>query len=162
MSISPEEVVTLRWKAGRMGDEHVEDDVHERGEHVPVVHADATDFMQGNADGEYEAERQMWLWAAVTSGAVVRHMTFARGATAARRPLERAFVGIVISNWWEDDNWLATWRRQLSWTHFMRDSVKIAERRGGETERWGAFRHVKTPPYMHALRGEWRPAMVGG
>jgi hypothetical protein len=142
-------------------DERV-DDVHERGEHVPVVHADGTDFMQGNADGEYEAERQMWLWAAVTSGAVARHMTFPRGVTVSRRPLERAFVGILISNRWEGDNWLATWRRQLSWTHFMRDFVKIAEQREGETDRWGASRHVKTPPYMRALRGEWRPAMVAG
>ena len=52
---------TLRWKAGKLGGERV-DDGHERGQHPPVVHADGTDGMQGNANGEHAAGRRAWLW----------------------------------------------------------------------------------------------------
>jgi hypothetical protein len=51
MSMSLGAVSSLQRKADKIGGERV-DDVQEHGQHVPVVHAGGTDFMQGNVNGK--------------------------------------------------------------------------------------------------------------
>jgi hypothetical protein len=80
----------------------------------------------------------MWLWVAMISVAVACRMPLMRDAPAAHYPLGQVFAGIVISDRWQDDNWLATWRCQLSGVHLVSDFAKIAEWRGDGAYRWGA------------------------
>ncbi len=89
---------------------------------APVVHADET--------GWREANKKAWLWAAVTTVAVVFLVRLSRGAKVAKELLGEGFAGILVSDRWSGYQWVDTLRRQLCWSHLIRDFKKMADSRG--------------------------------
>lgn len=91
----------------------------------PVVHADET--------GHKMAGKKAWMWTAVTVAVSVFLIRFTRATKAAKELLGAAFGGILVSDRWGAYNWVDATRRQLCWSHLIRDLVKI-EARGGRSE----------------------------
>ncbi len=88
----------------------------------PVVGLDET--------GWKVAGRKAWMWVATTRLVSVFLVSFSRGAEVAKDLLGEGFKGIAVSDRWSAYNWIATIRRQLCWSHLIRDFEKIAERSG--------------------------------
>jgi transposase len=88
----------------------------------PVVGLDET--------GWKVAGRKAWMWVATTPLVSVFLVIFNRGAEVAKDLIGETFKGIVGSDRWTAYNWIATIRRQICWSHLIRDFEKIAERSG--------------------------------
>jgi transposase len=89
-----------------------------------VVYADET--------GHKVAGKKAWMWTAVTAAVSVFLIRFSRGARAAKELLGATFGGVLVSDRWGAYNWVDATRRQLCWSHLIRDLVKI-EARGGRS-----------------------------
>lgn len=94
----------------------------------PVVHADET--------GHKEQGKRYWTWVAVASSVAVFLIRASRGAKVAKELLGESFLGTLISDRCSAYAWVM--KRQLCWSHLIRDFVKIAER-SGEASRAGLF-----------------------
>jgi transposase len=128
-------VNNLRQEASQAVAEPVEE-AHKYVQQQPVVNADETGFVQGNADGGNTERRKGWLWVAVTQLVTVFLVQLSRGQEAARTLLGAAFSGRLISDRWNGYNWVHLLCRQLCWAHLKREFTKIAER-GGQSKRIG-------------------------
>jgi hypothetical protein len=96
----------------------------------PVALADETGFMQGNGDGRNPGKLRAWMWVAVTRLVVVFRITLSRSAEDAKALLGADFAGYLISDRYGGYAWVQTCKRQLCWSHLLRDFVKISERAG--------------------------------
>ena len=85
-----------------------------------------------NADetGWREQGRRCWLWVAVTALVTVFLVRPSRGGRSAKDLLGTEYAGVVGSDRWGGYNWVATARRQLCWSHLVRDFTAVAERGG--------------------------------
>jgi len=104
--------------------------VEEAAAHVavaPVKHADET--------GWREAGARAWLWVVVTPLVTFFAIQSRRSAEAARLALG-AGRGVLVSDRFSGYSWWPLWRRQVCWSHLIRDFVAIAER-GGASGRIG-------------------------
>lgn len=88
----------------------------------PVVGMDET--------GWKVAGQRAWMWVATTPLVCIFALRFSRGAEVAKELLGEFFKGIVVSDRWSAYNWVETARRQLCWSHLLRDFEKISERTG--------------------------------
>jgi transposase len=98
--------------------------VEEAAAHVaaaPVKHADET--------GWREAGARAWLWTVVTPLVTFFTIQRRRSAEAARTALG-AGLGVLVSDRFSGYSWWPLWRRQVCWSHLIRDFLAIAERAG--------------------------------
>lgn len=104
--------------------------VQEVAAHVqaaPVKHADETSWRQAGA--------RAWLWTVVTPLVTFFTIQNRRSSEAARVALG-ARLGVLVSDRFSGYSWWPLSRRQVCWSHLIRDFIAIAER-GGASERIG-------------------------
>ena len=100
----------------------------------PVVGADETSWVQGNADGGNSRGTKAWLWVAVTPLVTFFQVMLSRSTEAAQALLGATFGGILTSDRHGAYNWVDLERRQLCWAHLKREFIKISERTGVSTQ----------------------------
>jgi len=83
-----------------------------------VAHADETSWR--------ERRTKSWLWTAVTRKATVYLVRASRGACVARELLGKRSRGHLVSDRCPSYGWVETRRRQVCWSHLIRDFRKIA------------------------------------
>lgn len=88
----------------------------------PVVNADET--------GWREDKKIAWLWVAVTDLAIVFRVARGRGKAVARELLGEHFAGLLVTDRWSAYNWVESIRRQLCWSHLIRDFQGMVDRGG--------------------------------
>lgn len=104
--------------------------VEEAAAHVrqqSMVNMDETGWYEGRQNGR---ARRAWLWVAVTSLVTVFRVSLRRGAQVAKEMLGPDFSGWLGSDRWSAYNWLAANRRQLCWSHLLRDLQGFVDRGG--------------------------------
>lgn len=76
-----------------------------------------------NADetGWRENKKKAWLWVAATSAVTVFVIAASRGAKVAKELLGDAFAGVLTTDRWSAYAWVDVARRQLCWSHLVRD-----------------------------------------
>lgn len=94
---------------------------------MPAVHADET--------GWRETKQKAWLWVLATASLAVFTIRKSRGADVARELLA-SFRGILVSDRWGGYAWVDAARRQLCWSHLIRDFLAFADH-GDEAARIG-------------------------
>lgn len=104
-------------------------------EQQSVVHADETGWKEGPREDGERGRKRAWLWVAVTSCVTVFLIHARRGAEGARALLGR-FAGYLVTDRWNGYNGWALRRRQVCWSHLIRDFVGFSER-GGNAGRIG-------------------------
>lgn len=95
--------------------------VSEAREHIktaPVVHMDETGWFEGPENGR---SARAWLWLATTASVAVFLISPSRGAKVARSMLGANFAGLLGSDRWSGYAWVDAARRQLCWSHLIRD-----------------------------------------
>ena len=95
---------------------------HAVAQQQAVAHADETGWRQGG--------KKAWLWTMVTNAAVVFVIRFSRGGKVAKELLGERYGGVLVSDRWSGYRWVPTERRQLCWSHLIRDFQKLADSRG--------------------------------
>ena len=90
-----------------------------------VAHLDETSWRE---DG-----KRAWLWVAVTSWVTVFVVRLSRGGAVARELLGETFSAILVTDRYSGYNWYPVGRRQLCWSHLLRDFEAIRGR-GGASE----------------------------
>lgn len=103
---------------------------HKYVQQQPVVGADETSWVQGNADGRNPSGIKAWLWVAVTPLVTCFQVLLSRSQAAAQTLLGETFAGILTSDRYGGYNWVDLERRQLCWAHLKREFIKISERPG--------------------------------
>jgi transposase len=88
----------------------------------PVVNVDET--------GWREDKKLAWLWVAVSGVAIIFRVARSRGATVVREILGDDFAGRLVTDRWKAYNWVASARRQLCWSHLLRDFQGMLDRGG--------------------------------
>jgi len=68
-----------------------------------------------------ENKKKAWLWTAATSMVTVFVVATRRSAEVARELLGEAFAGVLTTDRYSAYNWVDTTRRQICWSHLMRD-----------------------------------------
>ncbi len=99
----------------------LEEPVREAREHIktaPVVNMDETGWFEGQHGGR---SGRAWLWLARTTSVAVFLVSESRGSDVARAMLGSDFSGLLGSDRWSGYNWVAAQRRQLCWSHLIRD-----------------------------------------
>jgi transposase len=86
--------------------------------------------VQLDETGWREDKRRAWLWVAVTSTAVVFQIARSRSGAIAREILGDTFLGLIVTDRWSGYNWVAALRRQLCWSHLIRDIQGMVDRGG--------------------------------
>ena len=66
-------------------------------------------------------KKKAWLWVAVTAMVTVFLVHTRRNTSAAKALLGDAFAGILTTDRWASYNWVSAERRQLCWSHLIRD-----------------------------------------
>jgi transposase len=94
----------------------------------PTVHQDET--------GWWEARARAWLWVATTSLVAVFTIVRSRGKEVAKQMLGEDFAGTLVSDRWCAYNWVDVQRRQVCWSHLIREFEGFLER-GKEAKRIG-------------------------
>jgi transposase len=105
--------------------------VEEAGEHVrqqAVANGDETGWYEGKSEGR---KQRAWLWVVTTALVTVFRIAKSRGEDVAREMLGDDFQGILGSDRWSAYNFLNVFRRQLCWSHLIRDFQGFVDR-GGE------------------------------
>jgi len=92
---------------------------------------DETGWKQGQADGR---KLRAWLWVAATTTVAVFRIATSRGAQVAQEILGEHFAGTIVTDRWSAYSWIDANRRQLCWSHLLRDFQGFVDRggRGGE------------------------------
>jgi transposase len=89
---------------------------------APIVNADES--------GWREEKKLAWLWVGVSSVAIIFRVARSRGAVVARELLGENFAGVLGTDRWNAYNWVETLRRQLCWSHLLRDFQGMVDRGG--------------------------------
>jgi transposase len=97
------------------------------------ANADETGWYEGKADGK---KQLAWLWTVTTSLVTVFRIAKSRGEQIAKDMLGEGFAGILGSDRWGAYNFVASKRRQLCWSHLIRDFQGFVDR-GGEGAKIG-------------------------
>jgi transposase len=92
------------------------------------ANADETGWYEGSADGK---KQLAWLWTVTTSLVTVFAIAKSRGEQIAKKILGEDFAGILGSDRWSAYNFIDASRRQLCWSHLIRDVQGFVDR-GGE------------------------------
>lgn len=101
------------------------EEAHQHLKTQAVVHADETSWSIAKSKG--------WLWVAATSLVAVFLVRPSRAAKVAMELLGEAFAGLLVSDRWSGYNWVDTVRRQLCWSHLVRQFEGFADHgRGGK------------------------------
>jgi transposase len=101
------------------------EEAHQHLKSQPVVHADETSWPIAKGKG--------WLWVGATTSVAVFLVRACRGAKVAVELLGDAFSGRLVSDRWAAYNWIDTARRQLCWSHLLRQFEGFADHgRGGK------------------------------
>lgn len=108
----------------------------------PVAHADET--------GWKEAGERSWLWAGVSGTVSVFLIRSSRGTQAAKELIGEESRATCITDRWSAYEWVDLERRQLCWSHLIRDFQKIVDR-GGESRVIGERLLIETETLFH----EW-------
>jgi transposase len=82
--------------------------------------------------GWREAGHRKWLWVNATRDVTAFEVLPGRGADEARRLIDMEADGVITTDRYGADNWLAARRRQVCWAHLSRDFQALVER-GGES-----------------------------
>ncbi len=86
----------------------------------PIVHADET--------GWFEKGKRAWLWVGVTAQMALFMIDGHRSTASAKRLLGALFGGILVSDRYSAYNWIDAKRRQVCWSHLIRDFKSFADR----------------------------------
>ena len=86
--------------------------------------------------GWREARNKAWLWVAVTPEVSVFQIARSRGASVAKKLLGENWRGRAVTDRWSAYGWVEPARRQLCWSHLLRDLQGFVDR-GGEGGRLG-------------------------
>jgi transposase len=89
---------------------------------APIVNADES--------GWREDKKLAWLWVGVSRAAVVFRVACSRGTAVACELLGAQFAGVLGTDRWNAYNWVETVRRQLCWSHLLRDFQGMVDRGG--------------------------------
>lgn len=89
---------------------------------APVVHADESGWRQSGA--------RYWIWVVVTSTLAMYMISQSRGAQVIRTMLGDRFHGDLVSDRWSAYLIIEAIRRQLCWSHLMRDFQGFVDRGG--------------------------------
>jgi transposase len=95
--------------------------------------SDETGFKQQNKDGRNPSNKKAWLWVMVTPLVSVFMVTLSRGQEAAKQLLG-GFTGFLGSDRCECYSWVDVEKRQVCWSHLLRDFQAMAERQGASKE----------------------------
>jgi transposase len=104
--------------------------VEEAAQHVRTQHVangDETGWYQGRSEGR---AARAWLWTVVTHHVTVFRIAMSRGADVAQEMLGETFAGILGTDRWGAYSWIDARRRQLCWSHLIRDFQAFVDRRG--------------------------------
>jgi transposase len=115
---------------------------------APVVCADET--------GHREQAMAGWMWVAIAGLVSVFLARASRSAQVARELLGAGFAGILVSDRYAGYAWIEASRRQVCWSHLLRDFTKISER-SGEAGRIGD----ELLAHAHHMFGFWRRVRDG-
>lgn len=96
-----------------------------------VANADETGWFEGKSEGR---KQRAWLWVVTTSLVTVFKIAKSRGEDVAREMLGDDFQGVLGADRWSAYNFVAALRRQLCWSHLLRDFQGFVDRggKGGE------------------------------
>jgi transposase len=105
--------------------------------------------------GWKEAGKTRWLWAAATATVAVFLIHSRRNFEALTALLGTTIHGIICSDRWGTYNRIATYLRQLCWSHLKRDFQKLVDRGGAAEEVGRAGLEVVRLVFewWHAFRG---------
>jgi transposase len=104
--------------------------------HQAVANADETGWYEGKSEGKKE---RAWLWVVATSLVTVFQIAKSRGEDVAKEMLGEGFTGVLGSDRWSAYNFLDVFRRQLCWSHLLRDFQGFVDRGGKGGEIGGAL-----------------------
>lgn len=90
-----------------------------------VANLDETGWFEGVAEGR---ARRAWLWVGVTAMVTVFKIAFSRGNDVAKDLLGPKFSGMLGSDRWSGYLWVSAKRRQLCWSHLLRDFQGFIDR----------------------------------
>ena len=89
-----------------------------------VIHLDETSWCEGPRRNGH------WLWVVVCRLAALFVVRKSRGSVVARELIGEDFEGHIVTDRWSAYTWVDTLKRQLCWSHLIRDFVKISEFKG--------------------------------
>lgn len=96
-----------------------------------LAYLDETGWKQGQENGR---KKRAWLWVAATAMVTVFQIATSRGATIAKQMLGEDFAGFIVTDRWSAYNWVDAKRRQLCWSHLIRDLQSFVDRGGRGAE----------------------------
>ena len=96
-----------------------------------LAYLDETGWKQGQENGR---KKRAWLWVAATTMVTVFQIATSRGAKIAKQMLGEDFAGFIVTDRWSAYTWVDAARRQICWSHLIRDFQGFVDRggRGGE------------------------------
>lgn len=97
-------------------------ELHTEIARAPVRHADETSHQSHTS--------RMWLWAQVTPWGAAFRIDPSRGKLAAQALLGKAPQGVIVSDRYAGYAWIDASRRQVCWSHLLRDFARIGLRQG--------------------------------
>jgi len=100
----------------------------------PVLHSDETSFPQRNRDGGNPHHTKGWLWVLVTPLVSFFEVVLSRSQPTAQALIGESYGGIVTSDRYSADTWMALAHWQVCLAHLKRDFTAIAERMGASSE----------------------------
>lgn len=92
-----------------------------------VANADETGWFEGKFDGR---KARAWLWVVTTSLVTVFKIARSRGQDVAREMLGDGFQGVLGADRWSAYNFVDALKRQLCWSHLIRDFQSFIDRGG--------------------------------
>lgn len=95
--------------------------------HQPVVNADETGWYEGKSEGK---KARAWLWLVTASLVTVFKIAKSRGEDVARDMLGDGFKGVLGADRWSAYNFVDALRRQICWSHLLRDFQGFVDRGG--------------------------------
>lgn len=101
-----------------------------------LAHVQRDDRAHADETSWREDKKKAWLWVAVTAMVTVFLVHTRRNTSAAKALLGDAFAGILTTDRWASYNWVAAERRQLCWSHLIRDFKSFLDY-GAEAKRLG-------------------------
>jgi len=95
--------------------------------HQAVANADETGWYEGKSEGKKD---RAWLWVVTTSLVTVFKIAKSRGEDVAREMLGAGFPGILGADRWSASDFVDALRREICWSHLLRDFQGFVDRGG--------------------------------
>jgi len=103
------------------------EEAREHVRHQAVANADETGWYEGKSEGKKD---RAWLWVVATSLVTVFRIAKSRGEDVAKEMLGEGFTGVLGADRWSAYNFVNAFRRQLCWSHLLRDFQGFVDRGG--------------------------------